>query len=96
MLTLSASDEALLSSSAVRLSDRTRELLQKDFADTEAVIFGPFEAPVYKIQNVCRMRLVIKCRLNRRTREFIKTVLCEFDREAKKVNITADFNPSVL
>ena len=96
VLTLSASDEALLSSSAVRLSDRTRELLQKDFADTEAVIFGPFEAPVYKIQNVCRMRLVIKCRLNRRTREFIKTVLCEFGREAKKVNITADFNPSVL
>ena len=96
VLTLSGSDEALLSASALRLSERARELLEKDFSDVNAILFGPFEAPVYKIQNTCRMRLVIKCRLNKRSRQLVSCLLCEFGASAKNVNLTADFNPSSL
>ena len=96
VLTLSATDEALLSASAVKLSERTKELLEGDFKDVEAVVFGPFEAPVYKVQNTCRMRLVIKCRLNKRSRQLISCLLCEFGKSAKNVNLTADLNPSSL
>ena len=96
VLTLSGTDEALLSASAVKLSERTKELLSGDFKDVEAVVFGPFEAPVYKVQNTCRMRLVIKCRLNKRSRQFISCLLCEFGKSVKNVNLTADLNPSSL
>lgn len=96
VLTLSGTDEALLSASALRLSQRVKEHLEGDFSDVEAVIFGPFEAPVYKIQNTCRMRLVIKCRLNKRSRQLVSCLLCEFGASAKNINLTADFNPSSL
>ena len=96
VLTLSATDEALLAACSARLSERTRELLSGEYKDVEAVVFGPFEAPVYKIQNTCRMRLVIKCRLNKRARQFISRLLCEFGKAAKNVTVSADLNPSSL
>ena len=96
VLTLSATDEALLAACSTRLSERTRELLSGEYKDVEAVVFGPFEAPVYKIQNTCRMRLVIKCRLNKRARQFISRLLCEFGKAAKNVTVSADLNPSSL
>ena len=96
VVTLSAVDEALLSASAVKLSERVKELLQGEYKDVEAVVFGPFEAPVYKVQNTCRMRLVIKCRLNKRARQLISRILCEFSRAAKNLTVTADLNPSSL
>ncbi len=96
VITLSCSDEALLSATALKLSQKTKELLSGDFKDVEAVVFGPFEAPVYKIQNTCRMRLVVKCRLNRRSRQLISCILCEFGKNAKNITISADLNPSSL
>ncbi len=97
VITLSGSDEALLSAGALKLAGRTKELLSGEYSDVEAVVFGPFEAPVYKVQNTCRMRLVIKCRLNRRARHFIAQLLYEFGRSgARNLNISADLNPSSL
>lgn len=96
VLTLSGSDEALLSASAMKLAKRTKDLLEKEYKDVETLVFGPFEAPVYKIQNTCRMRLVFKLRLNRRSRTLIKQLLCEFGGAAKNINLTADLNPSSL
>lgn len=96
VITLSGTDEALLGAASARLSERVRELLQNEFSDVEAVVFGPFEAPVYKVQNTCRMRLVVKCRLNKRTREFFGHLLCEFGKKVPKLTISADLNPSSL
>ena len=96
VLTLSGTDEALLSASALKLSQRAKELLEGDYKEVKAVMFGPFEAPVYKVQNTCRMRLVIKCRLNRMTRQLISRLLWEFGKSVKNVTLTADLNPSSL
>ena len=61
------------------------------------ILFGPFEAPVYKIQGVCRNRIVIKCRLNRRARQFISDILTEFGKgTGKRLTISADLNPNTL
>ena len=98
VLTVASADEARLAQASVRLSERIRELVRDEYSDVKAVIFGPFEAPVYKVQNVCRLRLVIKCRLNRRTRSMISTLLCDFSKSSGKgnslVRISADFNPT--
>ena len=97
VITVSSSDEALLSASSVKLSEYSKELLSGTFKDVKAMLFGPFEAPVYKVQNTCRMRMVIKCRMSRRLRQFISCILCEFGKSGtKNLNVTADFNPSTL
>jgi len=97
LLTLSSSDEAFLSASAVRLAERLRELLTKEYRDVPYQAFGPFENPVYKIQNVCRMRMVIKCRANRRMREMLSKLMCEFGKNGKKkVSFSVDINPNSI
>ena len=102
VITLSSSDEARLHQAAVRMGERIREHIREDFTDVKAIIYGPFEAPVYKVQNVCRLRFVIKCRLSRRTREFISSLLCDFSKNGKKsraaspVTVTADLNPTTI
>lgn len=97
VVTLCSSDEALLAASAAKLADNIKELLKGAFQDVEAVVFGPFEAPVYRVQNVCRMRLVIKCRLNRRARKMISSLLIAFGKGGtKNLTVSADLNPSSL
>ncbi|MBR6807658.1 MAG: primosomal protein N' [Clostridia bacterium] len=103
MITIACSDEAMLSQAALRMGERIREHIREEFTDVKAIIYGPFEAPVYKVQNVCRLRFVIKCRLNRRTREFISSLLCDFSRSGKasakgmsQVRVTADLNPTTI
>lgn len=102
LITLSCSDEPRLFRAALTMSERIRKNIATDFSDVKAIIYGPFEPPVYKVQNVCRMRFVIKCRLTRRTREFISALLCDFSRNGKNsraaspVRVTADFNPSSI
>ena len=96
-LTLSSTDESLLSEAAAKLSERIKELLSGEFSDVEAIVFGPFEAPVYKVQNTCRMRMIIKLRLGKRSRAMIRLLLSEFRSSgAKNLFISADLNPSSL
>lgn len=103
VVTLASSDEAMLSQAALRMGERIREYIREEYTDVKAIIYGPFEAPVYKVQNVCRLRFVIKCRLNRRTRAFISSLLCDFSKNGKNsrkgsvsVRVTADLNPTTI
>ena len=103
VLTLSSSDELLLTRTAARMSERIREYIRDEFTDVKAIIYGPFEAPVYKVQNVCRMRFVMKCRLTKRTRAFISSLLCDFSGMSRSravrnssVRVTADLNPTTI
>lgn len=80
VITLSSADEAYLGLVTTRMYERMLETLGSEFGDVPVVLYGPFEAPVYRVQNLCRMRFVLKCRLNRRTRDFISGLVCEFGR----------------
>lgn len=74
------------------------------YYDVQTVAFGPFEAPIYKVDGKCRMRMVIKCRLNRRSRELFAEILRAFagerasgyGKKSKKPFLSVDFNPSSL
>ncbi len=80
VITLSSADEAYLGLVTTRMYERMLETLGTEFGDVPVMLYGPFEAPVYRVQNLCRMRFVLKCRLNRRTRDFISGLVCEFGR----------------
>ena len=61
------------------------------------MLFGPMEAPVYKINGVYRMRLVIKCRLNAATRRLIAEVYAETSRlVGRRIGLSVDVNPTSL
>lgn len=97
VFTLTSPDEALLEGGAKRLSETIRQMLASKYPDVKTVMFGPFEAPVYKVQNNCRMRMVIKCKLNHKTRQFLSDVLSDFGKNStKRLTISIDLNPSSL
>ena len=97
LLTLTCSDEKQVLVGAKVLRQEIDKLAAIDFGDVQMIIYGPFESPVYKVEGKYRMRLVIKCRLNRRSRELFSKLLVDFGRNSKgKTALSIDFNPTGL
>ncbi|MBR2010129.1 MAG: primosomal protein N' [Clostridia bacterium] len=97
LLTLSHTDERKLLPAAKALSDEIAGLIAADYRDVQILAFGPFEAPVYRADGKFRMRMVIKCALNRRTREMFGVLLDTFGKQKPQTPLlTVDFNPSAL
>ena len=97
LMTLTCSDEKELMKYAVRLREELDGMGSGDYADVPMLIFGPCEAPVYRVEEKYRMRLIIKCRLNKRARELFSKILIRFGKDgAKSPVLSIDFNPSNL
>lgn len=97
LLTLSSPHEQELMKASTILSKRFSELVEKEYNDIPLVTYGPFEAPVYKVENKYRMRMVAKCRLNKRSRALFSALLKEFSKSGVKgLNLSIDLNPSNL
>ena len=95
--TMTSEDEAELSASVVRLSDYIKQKSRAEYGDVKFQMFGPFEAPVYRVGDRYRMRIVCKCRLNRRTRRMFSDVMTEFGSKlGKRVTLAVDFNPNSI
>ena len=97
LLTLTSADESELIRASARLTELLDEALRKDYSDVPVVKYGPFEAPVYKVEGKYRMRTVIKCRLNKRSRALFSMLLCEFSKSGVRgLSLSIDLNPSSL
>ena len=97
MMTLTSSDEKELLRASGILANMLRELSGGAYSDVPLISFGPFEAPVYKVDNKYRMRMIVKCRLNKRSRALFAEILTRFSRSgAKGISLSIDFNPSNL
>ena len=99
LMTLTCPDEGELHKACLRLSEELRRQNTGEFADVPIVAFGPFEAPVYRVDNVYRMRMVVKCRLNRRARAMFGAILTAFAAEGRgsqRPGLSLDFNPSSI
>lgn len=96
-ITLASSDETELSASVLRLADYIKTASGGEFSDVSILMFGPFEAPVYRVNDRFRMRVVCKCRLNRRTRGLFSDVMDSFGKGlSRRVSISIDFNPNSI
>ncbi len=97
LLTLTSPNEKELLKASGILAKRISELIEKEYNDIPIVTYGPFEAPVYKVENKYRMRMVIKCKLNKRSRSLFDLLLKEFSKGGtKQLIFSVDFNPSNL
>jgi primosomal protein N' len=63
--------------------------------DAPAIIYGPFEAPVYKAQGKYRKRIIAKCKLTKGVLEAFGKILCSGSGN-DKTTLSIDFNPSTL
>jgi primosomal protein N' (replication factor Y) len=97
LMTLSCHDEKELMLSSKKLADTLNGFLANEFSDVVCSVFGPFEAPVYRVEGRYRMRLVVKCRLNRRTRQLFAIILNKFTQKTSGSPLLAiDLNPTNL
>ena len=94
-IAVSSKNDVALSRAALALAAELKSLLAGDFSDVAAEVYGPFEAPIYKVQSEFRMRIVVKCVLNARSRAIFAALGESFARSGEKgVTFSVDFNPS--
>ena len=91
-LTLTAEDEREALQGAARLSESIIKRLSGEYGKLPFTVFGPFEAQVYKLNDKYRMRMVVKCKLNRTSRRLFHELLVEFA-DSRGVTLTLDLNP---
>ena len=97
LLTIVGSVESELLRASNYLSTSLKHLSQVKYQDVALQTFGPFEAPVYRVDNKYRMRMVAKCKLGRRTLAMFAELLCEFSAKVgNRITLGIDFNPSNL
>ena len=91
-LTLTSDNEQRLFAESKKLSDSMLEKLRGEWGKLPFMVFGPFEAQVYKLNDKFRMRIVVKCKLNATSRRFFHELLCEFS-SVRDVSLAVDLNP---
>jgi primosomal protein N' (replication factor Y) len=91
-LTLTADNEVDLSRASAQLSDAVRAKLSGEYSKLPFVVYGPFEAQIYKLNDKYRMRMMVKCKLNSSSRRMFSELLTEFAKE-RRVTLTVDLNP---
>ena len=84
-----------INNAMLKLSDFISRLAETEFKDTPIVAYGPFEAPIYKLDGRYRMRMVFKCKLTSKTRELFARVMRESGKSvSKRISLAIDINPS--
>ena len=97
LMTLTCSDERTLLESSTELRRLFDEKVHGEFSGVKHIAFGPFEAPVYRVDNRYRMRMIVKCVLNRQSRALFASLLAGFaSNSPMKPTLSVDFNPSSL
>ncbi len=99
LLSYSSAEEVEVMNAATKIAARLRALLAPggEYHDVQMAIFGPFEAQVYKVNEKFRMRMILKCRLNRRTRALLDCIMTEsYNLCSGRVAVSIDVNPSNL
>ena len=96
LLGVHGEDERGVLELTLALDKKLREYVGDAFSDVPMYIFGPFEAPIYKVNNIYRMRIIIKCQVTRRMRELITALLADFPKATAKAAVSVDINPASM
>ena len=96
-MTVTSDGEETAFTAATKLLDEIKRLALGNFSDVKLQIFGPFEAPVYKLNEKYRVRLVIKFKNSKRSRALFREALEYFGKNMPKtVSVGIDVNPTAL
>lgn len=93
-LTCSGKTEVEVMEVARHLLAYMKELIAGEYAAVKVVIYGPQEAPVYKMNDKYRLRFILKCKMNAATRKWMHLLLIRAGELTKKVSVSVDVNPN--
>lgn len=98
LLTVTGKQEGDVLKASNALNESLRALTGSEkYRELPFIIFGPFEAPVYRVDGKYRMRSVVKCKLNSASRRLFAQLLTEFSAAgANAPTLSIDFNPTSL
>ncbi|MBQ0101774.1 MAG: primosomal protein N', partial [Firmicutes bacterium] len=92
VISMSSTDEGLLLDSAHSLAAEIRK--EKTIPMT---VFGPIDAPIYKINGVYHTQIVIKCVMNAAMRSFLAEKYAEAtEKNGSKISVSLDVDPMNL
>ena len=90
-------DKQLLMENDKRILEQVIETLKEEFSDVKFVVYGPFDAPIYKVKNIYRKRFIIKYKNNPRSRALLDKLLTEESASYKtSVKTTLDIGPGLI
>lgn len=95
MISLSSPEETALSDFSANLAADIKKTSKEDFSDVPLIIYGPFDAPVYKIGGKFRKQIMIKHKNTARSRELFAVVIKKYGKLSRgKISVSIDINPS--
>ena len=97
VFTLANASERELDRSAAELGSLLEKSLTGEFSDVKFIVYGPFEAPIYRMKNIFRKRFIIKYKNNPRSRELLDRVLTEMSLSSSDgTKLSLDINPGMI
>lgn len=97
VISAASASEAACMKCAADIFTFMKDKMSGDYRDVPVISFGPFEAPLYKIEDCYRMRVVLKCRRSKRLLAMLGELLRHFTtKDYKAVSVGVDINPTNL
>jgi primosomal protein N' (replication factor Y) len=96
VFTLASEKESQVLTSAKAFSDKLEKYLGGEFSHVKFIVYGPFEAPIYRMKNVYRKRFIIKYKNNPASRELLDRLLTEESDLKNSAKITLDIAPGLI
>jgi len=94
LINFTASEENDVHHAVTAFGTELQNALSGDYSDVKLLVFGPFEAGVYKVAGKYRMRYVLKCRNNPRTRQLIASLYSKFlEGSPDTISVSVDMDP---
>ena len=95
LLTVSSEREEKALGTAAEVFSELKEATAADKSDGRPfILYGPFEAPVYRFNGKYRMRIVAKCLLDGFTRGIFAGIINKYQAGGREVSLSVDFNPT--
>lgn len=95
VFSFSSDEETALRTFSTDFAKGLKYRQEHEFEDVKFLMFGPFEAPVYKVKNKYRMRIVLKFKNNKRARALFAAMLVAYGKKAQgKIALAVDINPT--
>ncbi len=97
VFTLSHESERELDRGASKMGSLLEKALTGEFSDVKFIVYGPFEAPIYRMKNIFRKRFIIKYKNNPRSRELLDRILTEMSLSSSDgTKLSLDINPGMI
>lgn len=95
--TVTSDDESNAFTAATSLFEYLKENALKSFSHEYFNMFGPFEAPIYKLNEKYRVRIVVKYKNSKLIRAMFREAMVDFGQKfPSTVTVAVDLNPNTI